>query len=293
MEAGTVAAKRARGGFTLVEALISLVIFSIISFALALALSAAMRSYEVATNRQESAGAVRAVFGALQRDLQAAYASAGNTSALFVSGASGSSPGMSGQGTNSLLTLTTLSQRIQASGVFASDTGDSTQAMNTQAAASVTPQSVCALVRYDLNSQAGTLARTVSDVPNTQAIAQPDTSLSAILANNVVSLTLRFWDSNQQTWRTDWDFEQQNQPQSQSGTGTQANGQTGTQTNQNSQTGQSGTNSTGSGDTTLPTSVEVTLVVMGPDKKPVTHTTTIPIVTPQPQPQKTVAGGGA
>jgi prepilin-type N-terminal cleavage/methylation domain-containing protein len=260
--------RRSRCGFTLMEALVALVIFGVITFALSMALSAALLAQSVSQRRQEENGTVRAVFDRITRDLQAAYASSNSSASLFManSGQSGS-PGMP-SASGGLLTLSTLSHRIQADDPNATSPGSSAQTNMPG-----TPQSDMGLVQYSLDSQTGMLSRTVSTVPNLQLLTQTQSGPETVLATHVQALTLRFWDANAKSWREDWDYEQQNQSQSSSsGSGSSSPG--------NSSSSSSGG---GAGDANLPGAVEVTLVIRKQDGSTATFTTVVPVIVPQPQ----------
>src|SRR5581483_410100 len=123
--------KQARG-FTLVEALIALVIFGLITFALSMSISVALRAQTVSTERQQDTGEVRAIFGQLNRDLNAASGSLNNPASAFIAGGSQGGRNATGSG---LLTLTTLSHRIEA---------DDLAGGNPVTTAAPPPQSDCA-----------------------------------------------------------------------------------------------------------------------------------------------------
>src|SRR5262249_46568601 len=144
-----------------------------------------------------------------------------NPASVFISGSGqGSGLGLGGAAqSNSLLTLTTLSQRIQAD-----DLTDPNQS-GTPAMQPPLPQSGCAVVRYDLDPQSGMLTRIASSVPNLQTLMQMTPGPDDLLAPDVVNLKLSFWDPNQSAWRDDWDFEQQQQAQQQAQTPGQTGGQ--------------------------------------------------------------------
>lgn len=262
-------AHRQARGFTLVEALIALVIFGLITFALSMSISVALRAQSVSTQRQQDTGEVRAIFGQLGRDLNAAFGSLNSPASVFIAGGSQDGSNATGSG---LLTLTTLSHRIEAD--------DLAGGISVAAAQPPQPQSDCALVRYDLDPATGTLARLESVVPDPQAVSQPSDSPANVLSQRVLAFNLRFWDTTNKTWRTDWDFEQQNQPQQTA---------TNTQTGQAGQTDQSGAADSATGDSLLPGAVEVTLALRKSDGTPAIYTTLIPIAAPQPQPRPTTA----
>ncbi len=293
-----------RHAFTLLEALIALVIFGIIMFAISNTLSTTLYAQTNLQTRQEEAGAVRAVFSSLQRDLSSAYASGNNTNTVFIAtgGQGNSSSGGSSSASGSLITLTTLANRIQMDdpSVDTSGMGSSTSV----SATSGVPQSDTALVRYDLDPQTNRLTRHSTSVPSLSALTQSQPGEQDVLAENVRSLTLRFWDSSQNNWRTDWDYETQapapsttsasSAGASAGGTGSGSIGGAGNAAAAAPAQSASST-ATGSGDQTLPISVEITLEIVRKDGTIATFTTSVPILAPQPTvvtpPVPTPAGG--
>jgi prepilin-type N-terminal cleavage/methylation domain-containing protein len=294
------AARRRAGkqpaGFTLLEALVSMVIFGIITLSLSLAFSTAIRSQQANTQRFMETGTVRVVLNTLSRDIQSAYASALNPASVFIANGGQSS---SASGSTGLLTLMTRSYRIQAA--YVTDPNDP----NSQSPASLgstnqnndttPPQSDIVLVQYDLDTQSGTLHRTMTNVPNQQSLSQNSSGgIETVVSTNIVSLTLRFWDSTQQNWRTDWDYQQQNQPappsatagttgqtgasgQSGGATGGTTAGQTSGASTASSQT-TSASGGTVSGDPALPSQVEITIVVKRQDGTTATYQSIVPIL---------------
>jgi prepilin-type N-terminal cleavage/methylation domain-containing protein len=258
-----------RHGFTLLEALVSLVIFTVITFALSFALSSVLRSYSVSKQRQEEAATARALFGSLSRDLQAAFVSRNNAACLFLTQQTG---GSTGNGIS--LTFSTLARRIESDVPLGSGALDTSGAA-VNPTAGMAPQSNIEIVRYDFDPGQGVVRRLGSPVPNIQVLNQPDLSPSTIVAQNIVALNLRFWDATAQTWRTEWQYqprdpaqEQANLPGMTDPTGTGATG--------------GGLSAEPDGDTTLPGFVEITLVLGRNDGTTQTYATTIPVVTPQP-----------
>jgi hypothetical protein len=128
------------------------------------------------------------------------------------------------------------------------------------------------MVRYDFDPQAKTLARTVVGVPSLDALQQAATDPDTVIATHIDDISLRFWDATQQTWRTDWDYEQQNQQQAAAG----ATGATGAAAGG---TAAAPATSTATGDTMLPSQVEVTVTIRHQDNTTATYTSTIQIVT--------------
>jgi len=287
---------RRRSGFTLLEALIALVMFTIITFALSLALSTAVRSHDAAQKREHDASTVRSVFSIISRDIQGAFISKRNPASVFIANNGGSGSSSSAATTGSLLTITTLSYRVQP-GDFADpllSPDGNTQSVDP---AGVTPQADFALVRYDLDTTSGTLTRSVVPVPNLDLNKEPSGTPDSILSDRVTSLTLRFYDPAQKTWRNDWDYQQTNQ-----GTSTEAAGTDpamsdnpadplsglggGTDTSADSST-----QSQATGDNSFPSAVEMTIMIMRSDNTSVTYKTMIPIITPYlPQDPTTTTG---
>ena len=266
---------KAKRGFTLIEAIIALTIFTILIAALSLAMSVALKADSITHQREDDSGTVRAVFDALTRDVQAAFASPNSPASVFIAGSGGSSSGSS-VGGGGLLTLTTLTQHIQADSLTSGDA--QTQDQNSAPTSAGGPQSDMALVQYSLvpgSDGTQTLTRSVTPVPNAQLLSQsqnsdPQSSQTA-LAEHIVDLTLQFYDQNQQTERSDWDYEQANQQAS--NVTSSASGGTSAPT----------TPST-TGDSVLPLSVKATIRIKKKDGSVAEFTTTIPIVAVQPQP---------
>lgn len=267
-----------RSGFTLLEAMLALVIFGVITFALSLSIAASLQAQQVSERRHEESATIRAVFGSLTRDIQAAFPSLNSPVSLFLSGNTRGSASNSSVPVNAQLALTTLSNRIQAPTLEMQQNMSGANNVNPALqGTSALPQADCVLVRYDLNPQDGTLSRTVSPVPNLQGIVQPVNGPDTVLAQNIVDFQLRFWDIEQRNWRTDWDFEQQNQAQNPQG----QSGSTGQQASSPSQT---------TGDASLPGAVEATLTLRRSDGMQATYTTMIPVLAPYPsKPVATVA----
>src|SRR5262249_14706660 len=161
------------------EVLVSLVIFGIITLALSMALGESLRTQAQLKAQQEHSARIRAVFDLMTRDIEAAYATLNSSSSVFIGGGSGSNGGhtASSIAPGSLLTFSSLSHRIVADELSASSmTGGSNVALPADAASqNGAPQWECNLVRYDLDTRAGTLRRTVTAIPNLQLLAaNPD-----------------------------------------------------------------------------------------------------------------------
>src|SRR6185436_14302645 len=90
-------------GFTLVEVLVSMVIFGFITLATGLALSTTLKSQAAVRDKTDLLQEMRGIAAVLRADIRSAFASTNNPNTLFVSG--GSAPG-------ALLTFTTLNGKV-------------------------------------------------------------------------------------------------------------------------------------------------------------------------------------
>lgn len=268
-------------GFTLLEALVAIIMLAAIMAALTLALSTALRAQQTAQTQQERMGTVRAVFALIARDVQAALASNNNPACVFMA----TPPGAGNTNASSLLTLTTLTHRIDSHDPNVNGETSGLSAVPPQNANSDSPQADFALVRYVFAPNGGTLTRTVSAVPNLQTLTQSTPSPKDTVAQNLQDVHLRFWDPNQQMWREDWDFEQQNQQSAQG-----QNGQTGVSSNSLANNSTTGNANSGSGDTSLPSAVEITVTLGSKEGALASYSTTIPVLTPQVPTDPNAAG---
>ena len=254
----------------------ALTIFTVITVAIGMALSTGLRAQSAAQSREDDNGRVRAVFDALGRDIQAAYASPTSPATEFIAG-TGNSGGQSGSASSSgLLTMTTLSAIVQADDVGGAGgaQGNPSSGINAVGGTgSPTPQSDSQFVRYALNSGTGVLTRSVTRVPNSQLLDQARTGPANTLAIGIASLQISFWDMTQKSWRTDWDYEPQTQSSAQGGTSTSTS-QPGGET--------SGNTGSSSGDTVLPSAVKISLELIKAGGGTEIVTTTIPVIAPQP-----------
>lgn len=268
-------------GFTLLEALLALIMFGLIMAALAMVFSTALRVHSDSEKVQDDNGTVRAVLDSLKRDILAANASVNDPSSVFIAGGSATSNG--GQNDVSspgLLTLSTFTNRIQADDLFSAG-GSNTSNTTSSSPNGDPPQSSAQLVRYDLDQNSGQFTRTVITVPNPTLVAPPNGGdNSAVLANNIKSVTFHYWDSQQQMWRDTWDYEQQNQsqaPQQQSTTGTAS-----TSTTTPNSAGSNSSQASNNTDTYLPSAVQVAIVYTNSRGVDQNITTVIPVFSSQP-----------
>ena len=275
-----------QNAFTLIEVLVSLIIFGIITAALSMAFSVSIHAQQRLTAYRRDDAIVREIFGTLQTDLAAAYPSPTDPTSLFV--ANTQPQGQTTQFDAGLLTLSTFTGRIQNTDpaldplmAQSSSSSPFTSMSNTLNGSqnSSQPQWDEQIVKYTLSPN-GTLRRQVIGVPNLQLLSSQgtdtSTGISDSVARNVKSLTLQFWDPVQQTWVPTWDFEQPlyaqylTQLKQQNSQSTQGSGAAGSQSSVSSLTN-------GSGNETLPPFVKITLVLVGPDGQPETYETETPV----------------
>ncbi len=275
-----------QNAFTLIEVLVSLIIFGIITAALSMAFSVSIHAQQRLTAYRRDDAIVREIFGTLQTDLAAAYPSPTDPTSLFV--ANTQPQGQTTQFDAGLLTLSTFTGRIQNTDpaldplmAQSSSSSSLTSMSNTLNGSqnSSQPQWDEQIVKYTLSPN-GTLRRQVIGVPNLQLLSSQgtdtSTGISDSVARNVKSLTLQFWDPVQQTWVPTWDFEQPlyaqylTQLKQQNSQSTQGSGAAGSQSSVSSLTN-------GSGNETLPPFVKITLVLVGPDGQPETYETETPV----------------
>lgn len=258
---------RSKSGFTLIEALVALVIFGIISVVLSAALTGSLDAQAHLQQRQEQSSEVRAVFGNLTQDIQSAVGSLNNPDSVFITGASQSSSSSSTgavSNSSSLLTLSTMTQTLINPDISMDGANSNGPNPITQ------PQSASSYVRYDLNSGTGALTRSTINVPNLQQLAQASPGQETTLAEHVESLQLQFWDPKTQQWTSGWDYEQSVVSQSIQSAAASSSSASG------SSSASSSTPPTGN--VVLPSAVQVTLVLRNRSGGSDTYTTSIPVV---------------
>ncbi len=280
-------------GFTLIEALVALVIFGIITVVLSAALTGSIEAQQHMQQRLEQTSQVRAIFDFLTHDIQSTVGSLNNPSSVFLTGASlnpsssssSSTGGSTGPISNasSLLTLSTRTQVMTDPQLAASG-------MNSNPAAQTSiPHSATNYVRYDLDSSTGSLTRSTMNVPNLTQLAQASPGQESTLAQHVDSLQFQFWDPTNQSWTNQWDYEQTTVSQNIANAAASSSA--------SSSSTASASTAALPGNMTLPTAVQVIVVLRNRSGGTDTYTTTIPVVAglapAQPQntaPAATTAG---
>lgn len=175
--------RRARG-YTLLEVMVALVVFAIISVATGFAMSMALRNDARVRSRTDASEEARSVLSVLVKDLRNAYASAGNSNSCFVA---------TGGDDREVLRLTTSNVRLRRP-----PTSDAT--LETPPP----PQSDVVIVTYFLNHSEQTLYRTVTPEPSDDTAAEPPGA--DLLSRRVTGLTLRLVSSDGSD-RSEWSYE--------------------------------------------------------------------------------------
>ncbi len=241
--------------YTLIEMLIALVMFAVITVATGFILTGAIRAREATQARVDEATEMRSLFGTLGRDLRATFVVANGANSYFVA---------PGNGSGTILTFTTMASRIALDP--ATDAAGPTAATG-----AARPQSDVWLVSYVFNPETGVLDRCVTRVPNPDTIPQEQVLVTEV-ARNLRSIEVVFPDPVNGD-RSDWNYMVD--------TSTTATG---------SGSGSTGATSsvTQTTDTTLPTSVQITVVRDSKTGSPVSQTFTVALMnsTPQPAGQK-------
>jgi prepilin-type N-terminal cleavage/methylation domain-containing protein len=252
-----VAKRRQNRGYTLIEVIIAITLFAIIMMAVSLSVNAAFSASKASQERQQEANDARGVFHFLLQDLEAAFISSVNPASVFI-GSGGSTSGLTGN--SGVLTLSTKVHLLPSAGLMTEGSTQSAPAPP-QAGAGM-PQSEVELVRYEFNRSEGTLSRITLPVPNVGSVTQMPAQPETLIARNVQEINLRFWDKENRVWRPNWDYQQRNQAQS------------------NDQ--QSGQQNTATGDSTLPSAVEITVLIRRESGEITPFVTTVPIISPEP-----------
>ena len=257
-------------GFTLLEAIIAIVMFTFIMLAVSQAFQISLQSTARSQHRQEDDGTVRAIFDVITRDILAGYGSPNSPTSVFKTTGGSSASG-------DLLTFTSLSARLQTPEL------DSQSASGTQSGSQAVsqPQADMAFVSYNFDPSSGKLYRIVNTLPSQQNLSPSSPTPDQAIAQNIVSIQFSFWDRTQQNWRSEWDYEQQNQigvtPLS-SGTSSTSSAAPSSSASTSAGSTSGGTaNTTATGDTYLPSAVKITLTLQLSSGQTQDYVTTIPL----------------
>lgn len=268
-------------GYTLLEMLVALVIFGIITLATGTAMRAALVAQTNTRQTIDEQGEVNALFSVLSHDLRMAYASQGNTQTLFV---------LPGAQDGVLLTFSSLSHRlISRTSSNSSDTSynsPSTVMPTTGNVQETAPQSDMSLIRYHFSMQTHELRRAESATPSLDTLPWQDeagtgsASITAsqtvqdrLLSGHVAALTFTCTDPMAGD-RTEWNYM--------------------VSANVSSSTGGS-IISQGSAlnDTYLPVAVKITATMIKTDGSTRDYSTSVALAMAQPQPKGQVPAAPA
>lgn len=177
---------RARG-YTLIEMLVALIIFALISVATGFMMSSALRGQAQLAARTSEAQEVRALMALLTRDLRSAYVVTGSPSTYFVASGADSGP---------MLQFTTLAPRLMQDPYALLQTYDEQEQR---------PQSGVIQVTYDYDPATQVLSRMTTSLPSVDAIPEagaPDW----IISRRVALLSFSFVDADGNV-RTEWNYQ--------------------------------------------------------------------------------------
>ncbi len=235
--------ERRNRAYTLIEMLLSLVIFTIISVAISVAYGSVIRAQNNintadATNREASE-----VFTEICRDLQFAYTSANDPNTMFIANMG------TGLGQPVLL-FSTWARRLYLS------QNDITTPDQSQTQYAI-PRSDHEIVAYFWDPQSNALYRCTTTIPNTSLLPQPGDPGSTRF-QNIEALDVECYDGS--SWQSSWDFQGGSSNRSQMS-------QSSTQPSSNTQ---------------LPVAVQIRLRIGVPGGQSRNYTTSVMIYMPQP-----------
>lgn len=178
---------RRSAAYTLLEMLIALIMFALISVATGFMMTAAMRGQDQLGKRTSEAQEVRTLMGLLARDLRSAYVVTGSPSTYLVASGADSGP---------ILQFTTLASRLMP---------DLSAAATDPAEDGVTPQSGIVQVTYDYDPETHVLSRLASSLPGVETLPEAG-GPEWIVSRRVTLLAFTFVDAEGNT-RSEWNFQ--------------------------------------------------------------------------------------
>ena len=246
---------KSKAAYTLIEVVVVVSIYAIISFALSIALEAMVKSQRAASSRDGRSEKVRAVFDIMRRDLEATQPLKFAKYGIFL--------GNSSSGSGASAAIHGALMAFNASDIERGPAGaNSSQEQRPSSSFGV------AMIRYDL-TQNGALTRTVGSRPDVQSIIQVANGPESLLLEGLVDLKLRFYDSSTGQWRNSWTFHTGEQIAERNSQKKQSQAQVG-------EVDEVQLDSSLSGDRLLPSQVEVNLTMHDGDAL-VSYTIIIPI----------------
>lgn len=179
---------RQSGGYTLIEMLVAIIMFALISVATAFLLTAALRGQADLRRTAADAQEARALLSVITRDLRSAFVVTGSTSTYFVASGADSGP---------ILQFTSLASRLLPD--------PTTSASSDPYDVSALPQSGTVQISYDYDPETMVLSRLATTLPGGESY--PETGLPEwILSRRVQSLVFTFVDADGNT-RNEWNFQ--------------------------------------------------------------------------------------
>jgi prepilin-type N-terminal cleavage/methylation domain-containing protein len=176
-------------GYTLVEMLIAVIMFALITVATGFMMSGGMRGQQQIREKASDAQEARALLSTITRDLRSLFAVTGSPATYFVASGADSGP---------ILQFTTLASRIIPDPVVDSYLG-------TTGSESLVPQSDNMQVTYDYDPSTHVLSRLVSRLPGVETLPEVG-GPEWILSRRVGYITFTFYDADGNT-RTEWNYQ--------------------------------------------------------------------------------------
>lgn len=177
--------RRRAGAYTLIEMLVALIMFALISVATSFLLTGALRGQSDMRRQARDAQEARALLDLITRDLRSAFVVTGSPSTYFVA---------SGADFGPILQFTTLASRLRREPVTSDPNEDQT-----------IPQSGIVQVTYDFDPDTRVLSRLATTLPGSESYpvaGLPDW----ILSRRVQSLVFTFVDADGNV-RNEWNFQ--------------------------------------------------------------------------------------
>ncbi len=177
------------GGYTLLEMMIAVIMFALITVATTFMLTAGLRGQQQIGAKATEAQEARALLGVITRDLRSMLVVSGSPSTYFVA---------SGADTGPVLQFTTLASRLMPDLLVE---GSSTDASSENLA----PQSDLLQVTYDYDPSTHVLSRLVSRLPGVETLPAAG-GPEWIISRRVAYIAFTFYDASGNT-RTEWNYQ--------------------------------------------------------------------------------------
>lgn len=176
------------GGYTLIEMLVAIIMFALISVATAFLLTAALRGQADLRRTAADAQEARALLAVITRDIRSAFVVTDSASTYFVATGADSGP---------ILQFTSLASRL-----LPDPTGSG---VSDPYGATALPQSGTVQISYDYDPETMVLSRLATTLPGGESY--PESGLPDwILSRRVQSIVFTFVDADGNT-RNEWNFQ--------------------------------------------------------------------------------------